>query len=141
MYVFIARISAGLLNVKKECYVISVEKKSGERVYLRVMGSTSTRSASNNGLVDDPAHARQFDVDVDKEDIIYWMDVERPKITKWANVDTMMIELYECTTTPIDAEDLDWKTALQRTAMEKLSVLQIEALGLEKYEIERRLSK
>jgi hypothetical protein len=127
--------------VKKECYVIGVERRDGTQAFLKVMSSSTVRSSSNNGLVEDPANARQFEIDIDKEDLIIWMDQERPKITKWANVDTLKIMIYECKTTEISSDDIEWKTALQRTAMEKLSVLQIEALGLAKYEIERRLSK
>lgn len=127
--------------MKKECYVIGVERRDGTQAFLKVMSSSTVRSSSNNGLVEDPANARQFEIDIDKEDLIIWMDQERPKITKWANVDTLKIMIYECKTTEISSDDIEWKTALQRTAMEKLSVLQIEALGLAKYEIERRLSK
>lgn len=127
--------------MKTESFVIGVERKDGTQAFLRTVGGTATRTAGNNGLVEDPANARQFDIDIDKEDVIYWMDQERPKITKWANVDTLKIMVYECNTTEVSADDLEWRTALQRTAMEKLSVLQIEALGLAKYEIERRLAK
>ncbi len=121
--------------------MIGVERRDGTQAFLKVMSSSTVRSSSNNGLVEDPANARQFEIDIDKEDLIIWMDQERPKITKWANVDTLKIMIYECKTTEISSDDIEWKTALQRTAMEKLSVLQIEALGLAKYEIERRLSK
>jgi hypothetical protein len=127
--------------LKQLSYVVAVDRKDGNTAYLRTMSSASSRTASNNGLVSDPAQARQFAVDDPKEDIIYWMDYERPKITKWANVDSLRIMLYECTVTPVSADDIEWRTILQRTAVEKLSNLEIEALGLEKYEIERRLSK
>ncbi len=126
--------------MNKQVYIISVERKDGSTAYLRAMNSV-TRSAANTGLTLDPAQARHFDTDTDKADIIYWMDVERPKITKWANTDTLKIMRYVCTVVPVSADDIEWRTVLQRTAVSKLSNLEIEALGLEKYEIERRLSQ
>lgn len=128
-------------TLNKKVYIIAVDRKDGNIAFLRKMSTSSTpRTMNNNGLVSDPAQALHFDVEVDKETIVNWMDGERSKITKWANTDTIKIMLYECKATTVSADDIEWKTILQRTAVSKLSNLEIEALGLEKYEIERRLS-
>lgn len=127
-------------TLNKKVYIIAVDRKDGNVAFLRKMSTGSNRTMSNNGLVSDPAQAMHFDFEVDKETIINWMDSERSKISKWANTDSIRIMLYECTATPVSADDFDWRTILQRTAVSKLSNLEIEALGLEKYEIERRLS-
>lgn len=127
-------------TLNKKVYIIAVDRKDGNVAFLRKMSTSSNRTMSNNGLVSDPAQAMHFDFDVDKETVIRWMDSERVKIGKWANTDTIRIMMYECTATSISPDDLEWRTFLQRNAVSKLSSLEIEALGLEKYEIERRLS-
>jgi hypothetical protein len=80
-------------------------------------------------------------MEVDKQEIIQWMDQERMKIAKWANLDSLKIVIYECTIKPIDLDDVDWRTELQRSGVKKLSVLEIEALNLVKYELERRMAQ
>jgi len=114
--------------VKIQKYIVGVERLGGEQAYM---------NQTSNGLTSDPAHARHFDIDHEKADILAWMDYERGKIAKWANMDTACIMLYETKITKVLADDVNWRTELQRNGVAKLSRLEIEALGLEKYEIER----
>jgi hypothetical protein len=127
--------------MKMLSYVVSVQKKDGAIVFLRKMANSTKRTATNTGLTSDPAAARNFDMDVDKAVVLEWMDSERIHVARYADADTMKIMVFERTLSPVADDDIEWRTSLQRSGVNKLSRLEIEALGLEKYEIERRLSK
>jgi hypothetical protein len=109
--------------------------------FLRWMATSTKRTTSNSGLTHDPSMARRFELDIDKAEVLEWIESERGKIARYADPDTMKIMIFEQTLIPVPDNDIEWKTSLQRSGVAKLSKLEIEALGLEKYEIERRLSK
>jgi len=127
--------------MKTQSYVVTIQKKDGSTGFLRKMAVSTKRTLANTGITSDPASARQFELDVDKAVVIEWMDREREHLARFADVDTMKIAVFEWTVLPISEDDIEWRTSLQRSGVNKLSRLEIEALSLEKYEIERRLSK
>lgn len=129
-----------------QCYIVGVKNRNGEQVYLSgattsSYSSTAPSAASRRMLVSDPANARQFEMDYDKSSILKWLDSERVKISKQADLDTLTIMLYETKTTAVPLDDPEWRAEIQRNAVSKLTNLEVEALSLEKYEIERRMAR
>ena len=84
--------------------------------------------------------AIKFDGDADKVSVIDWID--KSTATKQnIDKDSIRIHILDIKVTPIDlANDSEWRTALQRHGVYKLSPMEIMALGLTKYELERRMA-
>jgi hypothetical protein len=126
--------------LKKQTYVVSIEKKDGTMAFLRLTGAGAGSSAVS-GLTSDAGLARQFDIDTPKEEIISWVDKAKSGMSRIAYLDSIRVMVFETNLTEISKDDIEWRTVLQRHAVGKLMRMEIEALGLEKYEIERRLAK
>ena len=62
-------------------------------------------------------------------------------MSRYADPGTLRIKAFEMRVVDVDLEhDPSWRTELQRHAVAKLNRMEIEALSLEKYEIERRMA-
>ena len=128
-------------NLRKQAYLVSVEKKDGSLVYLRLGTGESNGTL---GTTTEPAFARQFNLDTPKEEILAWVNriVSNANLSKQANINTLRIMLFETQLTEISVvDDYDWRQELQRNGVAKLTHMEIEALGLEKFEIERKMAR
>jgi hypothetical protein len=125
--------------LKNQVYVVAIEKKDGSLGFFRLNEGGRTK-ATTVGVTADANMARKFEIDTSKLDIIAWMDRLKSSAAKFGNVDSIRVMVFETTLTKVDLDDIEWKTILQRNAVSKLSKIEIEALGLEKFEIERRLA-
>jgi hypothetical protein len=125
-------------DMREVYYIIGIEHKDGSQKYLRGQGDG----------IDNPGLAKTFAFDAPKSELIDWISKIRIGATSSQygnslanyNLDTIRILVYTVDINPIDSDDIEWKTLLQRSALKKLLKMEIEALGLEKYEIERRLA-
>lgn len=121
-------------------YLISVDKKDGSRVFLRSGTNDAKRTVATTA---DPAMAELFDLDVEKEIVLEMIDRARAAVilAKQLNLSSFRIMIYETSLTEVSADDYEWKLELQRNGVAKLTRLEIEALGLQKFEIERKMAK
>jgi hypothetical protein len=125
--------------MKKQFYVVAINKKDGSTAFIRsAPASSSTRNTT--ALTSDASMAHMFPIDYPKEDIIVWVDKATKGISRYADLDSLKIMIFETLLHTVDMEDIEWKTALQRNGVGKLTTLEVRSMGLEKYEIERRLS-
>jgi hypothetical protein len=127
-------------SLKRQTYVVSVEKKDGTLAFVR-KGETDTRVTI--ALTSDPAFANQFDLDTPKEEILDWIDqiTGASAITRNANPTTLRVMIFETQLFEISEDDYDWKVELQRNGVGKLTRAEVLALGLEKFEIERKMAR
>jgi len=117
---------------KNQFYMISVRNPKGVLLFL---GGETTRPR----MVSNPNEAFHFDIETDKADLVSLLDRYKTILSKYES-DTVAFMIYETALHEVDVTDYEWSTALQRNAVKKLSIMEIKALGVEKFEIERRLS-
>lgn len=117
---------------KQQFYVISAMNAKGAYVFL---GGESSRPR----MCSNPAEAFLFDIDTDKAILVSFLDRYKTILSKH-DADSISFMVYETGLQEVDVTEYEWATALQRNAVKKLSIMEIKALGVEKYEIERRLS-
>ncbi len=124
--------------MSQKFYIVAVEKKDGMRVFLR-----NSDSASNTGYsaatTPNPELARKFPLNAPQE-VIQWMERIKSSVNRTCNAATMRAMVFEMNLREIGDEDSDWNKALRMNAISKLTEQEIVALGLQKHEIERRLS-
>ena len=118
-----------------EHFIVAARKKDGKFVYVAGAGTPKPRTTTN------PGEADQYGTDVDKSELALIIDkIKRYAICRTVDLDTLCFMHFETKLSPIDITNPDWASALQRNAVKKLNTMEIKALGLEKYEIDRRMS-
>ncbi len=124
--------------MSQKFYIVGVEKKDGVQVYLRVSDSASN-SGYSAATTPNPENARKFALTA-PQDVIQWMERIKSSVGRTCNAATMRAMVFEMSLREIGDEDSDWNKALRMNAISKLTEQEIVALGLQKHEIERRLS-
>ena len=124
--------------MSQKFYIVGVEKKDGMQVYLRV-SDTSANSGYSASITPNPENARKFALTA-PQDVIQWMERVKGSVGRTCNAATMRAMIFEMNLREIGDEDSDWNKALRMNAISKLTEQEIVALGLQKHEIERRLS-
>jgi len=112
--------------------MISVRNSKGVILFL---GGEKSRPR----MFEHPKDAFHFDFDTDKSELVSFLDRYKSVLSKY-DADTVSFVIYETALYEVDVTDYEWSTALQRNAVKKLSTMEIRALGVEKFEIERRMS-
>ena len=120
------------MDHKHRVYVLSARNTKGITLFL---GGEATRPR----FLTNPGEAFQFDLDIEKSELVSLLDRYRNILSKY-EADSVAFMIYETSLHEVDITEYDWATALQRNAVKKLSTMEIKALGVEKFEIERRMS-
>lgn len=116
---------------KNQFYMISVRNSKGVTLFL---GGETSRPR----MFENPSDAFHFDFDADKSELVSLLDRYKNILSKY-EADTVAFVIYETALYEVDVTEYEWSTALQRNAVKKLSTMEIKALGVEQFEIERRM--
>lgn len=128
--------------MKEQRYVLSIESTTSKRLYFK-------RSDGYGGSImttTDPHLAMQWEITADKTEILKHIEkikkayasLSQPVDVKQSSI---QIELFEWETTPISGVDDEWTSTLQEHALSKMTLQEVEALGVTNLEIYRRLNK
>lgn len=126
--------------MKEQRYVLSVENTTSKRMYFK-------RSDGYGGSImttADPHLAMQWEITADKTEILKYIEKIKKAYASLsqpvdAKPNSIRIEIFEWETNPISGTDENWITALQRHALTKMTLQEVEALGVTNLEIFRRL--
>lgn len=123
------------MNEPQVFYIVTATKLSGQQVFAKLAEGSSV-SATTTSL---PGAARMFEVSK-ANDALVWVEKIRATLSRTCDQNSIRVMIFEQRLRSVSEDDFEFHKALRMNAIAKLTAQEIEALGLEKVEIERRLN-
>lgn len=128
--------------MSEQKYVLTVENSRGDRVFVK-KEQTYNGYDQNFITIRDPQTALSWSMSEKKQTITDALEKAqkyfKSKTSSDIRSDTIRLEVYEWSSTPVSETNEEWQQQFRETGLSKLTHQEIVALGVEQFEVFRRL--